>query len=30
VLLQLVFAFNVLPAFGLVMSGFTCAVLASA
>ncbi len=28
VLLQLVFAFNVLPAFGLVMSGFTCAVLA--
>ena len=28
VLLQLVFAFNVLPAFGLVLSGFTCAVLA--
>jgi len=28
VLLQLVFAFNVLPAFGIVLSGFTCAVLA--
>ena len=28
VLLQLVFAFNVLPAFGVVLSGFTCAVLA--
>ncbi len=28
VLLQLVFAFNVLPSFGLVLSGFTCAVLA--
>lgn len=28
VLLQLVFAFNVLPAFHIVLSGFTCAVLA--
>jgi len=28
VLLQLVFAFNVLPAFGIVLSGLTCAVLA--
>jgi polar amino acid transport system permease protein len=28
VLLQLVFAFNVLPAFGLVLPGFACAVLA--
>jgi polar amino acid transport system permease protein len=28
VLLQLVFAFNVLPAFGIVMPGFACAVLA--
>jgi polar amino acid transport system permease protein len=28
VLLQLVFAFNVLPAFGVLLSGFTCAVLA--
>ena len=28
VLLQLVFAFNVLPSFGVVLSGFTCAVLA--
>ncbi len=28
VLLQLVFAFNVLPAFGVVLSGFTCAMLA--
>lgn len=28
VLLQLVFAFNVLPAFGLLLPGFTCAVLA--
>jgi polar amino acid transport system permease protein len=28
VLLQLVFAFNVLPAFGVVLPGFTCAVLA--
>jgi polar amino acid transport system permease protein len=28
VLLQLVFAFNVLPAFGLLLPGFACAVLA--
>jgi polar amino acid transport system permease protein len=28
VLLQLVFAFNVLPSFGIVLSGFACAVLA--
>jgi polar amino acid transport system permease protein len=28
VLLQLVFAFNVLPAFGILLPGFTCAVLA--
>jgi polar amino acid transport system permease protein len=28
VLLQLVFAFNVLPAFGVVLPGFACAVLA--
>jgi polar amino acid transport system permease protein len=28
VLLQLVFAFNVLPSFGVVLPGFTCAVLA--
>jgi polar amino acid transport system permease protein len=28
VLFQLIFAFNVLPSFGIVMSGFTCAVLA--
>jgi polar amino acid transport system permease protein len=28
VLLQLVFAFNVLPVFGIVLPGFTCAVLA--
>jgi polar amino acid transport system permease protein len=28
VLLQLVFAFNVLPSFGLVLPGFACAVLA--
>ena len=28
VLLQLVFAFNVLPSFKIVLSGFTCAVLA--
>ncbi len=28
VLFQLIFAFNVLPSFGLVLSGFTCAVLA--
>jgi polar amino acid transport system permease protein len=28
VLLQLVFAFNVLPAFGIVLPGFACAVLA--
>lgn len=28
VLFQLIFAFNVLPAFGVVLSGFTCAVLA--
>jgi polar amino acid transport system permease protein len=28
VLLQLVFAFNVLPAFGVVLPGFVCAVLA--
>jgi polar amino acid transport system permease protein len=28
VLLQIVFAFNVLPSFGLVLSNFTCAVLA--
>jgi polar amino acid transport system permease protein len=28
VLLQLVFAFNVLPSFGVVLSGFACAVLA--
>jgi polar amino acid transport system permease protein len=28
VLLQLVFAFNVLPSFGILLSGFTCAVLA--
>jgi polar amino acid transport system permease protein len=28
VLLQLVFAFNVLPSFHIVLSGFTCAVLA--
>src|SRR5580698_10968610 len=28
VLLQLVFAFNVLPSFGIVMPGFACAVLA--
>jgi polar amino acid transport system permease protein len=30
VLLQLIFAFNVLPAFGVVLPGFTCAVLALA
>jgi polar amino acid transport system permease protein len=28
VLLQIVFAFNVLPAFGIVLSGHTCAILA--
>jgi len=28
VLLQIVFAFNVLPAFGVVLSGYACAVLA--
>jgi len=28
VLFQLIFVFNVLPSFGLVLSGFTCAVLA--
>jgi len=28
VLLQLVFAFNVLPAFGVLLPGFACAVLA--
>jgi polar amino acid transport system permease protein len=28
VLLQIVFAFNVLPSFGIVMSGYTCAILA--
>jgi polar amino acid transport system permease protein len=28
VLLQIVFAFNVLPSFGVVLSGFTCAILA--
>jgi len=30
VLFQLIFAFNVLPSFGLVLSGFTCATLALA
>lgn len=30
VLFQLIFVFNVLPAFGIVLSGFTCAVLALA
>ncbi len=30
VLFQLIFVFNVLPSFGIVLSGFTCAVLALA